>query len=663
MYIRCPRCNSNNRLNARFCRVCGNLLYKDETLSGGTIICPECKRIDRVSAKKCRCGYDFEKIKLRGGKTKLIDSPCIKIKKSDLQERECHQALQDPGSLADNLMEIFEIDIENLMGLLNYQRYLFEISEKGLAVIEEETGRFIAVNSRFEKISGYSRDSLVIETFDSLICKINPKNTRYKEILLQRNKFWVFNGEDRKISVKVFKNNGLFKNNSLLIMMEDVAENILKKDRETTVRKGRSATRNLHLITRIAEEINSSLDIEVIFTSTLDKVMSATTSDVALIMFMEEGKTLVPIASKGISEKLLDDLKTHTIKADVGSSARALSLGRTVDIKSEDSHFNTTDNTKKKKSLSGFLMQEENLLSMAVVPLKSRDEIIGIISLGSRRKESYSGKHLELLDSIANHITIAIKNSRLYSQTREQLKELEEKNRRLRELEEMKERLTRMIVHDLKSPLSGIMAYADYVKSQKGISRNKLIEFFDSIHESTQDTLRMVMNLLDISKMEDEIFNLKLSIINPSEILDKVLQEADMRLEKKKLDVIEVVQEDLPELKADKNIIYRIITNLIDNAIKYSDPDGKITVEITFCPKDNKIIFCVADEGPGIPESYREKIFESFFTIDRGEENITTSTGIGLSFCKLAVEAHGGKILVEENTPRGSKFYFDIPVV
>jgi len=110
MFTRCPRCNSNNRLNARFCRVCGNLLYKDEMLPGGTIICPECKRIDRVSAKKCRCGYDFEKIKLRGGKTKLIDSPCLKIKKSDLQETEYHQALQDPGSLADNLMEIFEID-------------------------------------------------------------------------------------------------------------------------------------------------------------------------------------------------------------------------------------------------------------------------------------------------------------------------------------------------------------------------------------------------------------------------------------------------------------------------------------------------------------------------------------------------------------------------
>ena len=119
---------------------------------------------------------------------------------------------------------------------------------------------------------------------------------------------------------------------------------------------------------------------------------------------------------------------------------------------------------------------------------------------------------------------------------------------------------------------------------------------------------------------------------------------------------------DLPEIEGDKNILYRVITNLVDNAIKYSNADGKIAVEASYGKKENELLFCISDEGPGIPEEYREKIFQSFFTIDRGNNEITNSTGIGLSFCKLAIEAHGGKIWVEENSHGGSRFYFTLRI-
>ena len=309
----------------------------------------------------------------------------------------------------------------------------------------------------------------------------------------------------------------------------------------------------------------------------------------------------------------------------------------------------------------GKLITKERLVSMVTVPLKSRDEVIGIMSLGRRKEEAFSGKELELLDSIGNHIAIAIKNSRLYTKVKEQLKELEEKNRRLKELEEMKEQLTRTIVHDLKSPLASIMSYADFVKAKKGISRQKLIEFFNAIHSSTQDTLRMVMNLLDISRMEDEIFNLTLSRINLEEITDKILNEIQIKMLKKELEAIKVIPDALPEVMGDRNIISRVITNLVDNAIKYSNSPGKIKIEIT-SPHKNELMFCIADEGRGIAEEHREKLFQSFFTIpvEDDDDTITTSTGIGLSFCKLAIEAHGGKIWMEENTPKGSKFYFTL---
>jgi len=99
--------------------------------------------------------------------------------------------------------------------------------------------------------------------------------------------------------------------------------------------------------------------------------------------------------------------------------------------------------------------------------------------------------------------------------------------------------------------------------------------------------------------------------------------------------------------------------NILDNGIKNSKSSGKIKIEVI---NDEKyFIFCIIDEGPGVPPEYREKIFEQFFSLNTEDSMISTSTGIGLSFCKMAIEGHRGKIWVEENSPSGSKFYFTLP--
>ncbi|OQA20289.1 MAG: Adaptive-response sensory-kinase SasA [bacterium ADurb.Bin363] len=634
--IICPICNYENRINAKFCRICGGKLYS-------AFICPGCNKNNPSSEKYCSCGVKLQTTRSRSFITNLLDSS------EDRESNSNELEIIDTFNLVKILKEIFNTDMETIKNIISYQNYIFEKSEKGLAIIEEVTERFVTVNTQFEKITGCTRDILTGETLTSLLARLNSRNKPY-DISLLNNKFWITNSEGKRFLARLTKDNNLLKNNLLLFAMEDIESNLKKKK---AMKKARSATKNLYLITKIAEDINRSLDIAVILNNTLDKIMAAISTDVALIMFISNDKTLIPIASRGISEKLLEDLKEHTLKSDTGSSARALSLGKTVDakgVKFFSSNKRLSYEKVKSKTLSGTLALKENLLSMLIVPLKYRNEVIGIISLGSRKKDSFTEKDQDLLDSIANHIAIAIRNSRLYTQTKEQLKELEEKNKRLRELEQMKEKLTRMIVHDLKSPLASIMAYADYVKSQKGISRSKLMNFFNAIHSSTQDTLRMVLNLLDISKMENEIFNIGLSQVSLVEI----------KWITKHIQIIKSIPEKLPDITGDKNILYRVITNIMDNAIKYSNPEDKIKIEITSA--EDKVKFCIADKGKGIPDEYREKIFESFFTIETGNEVITTSSGIGLSFCKLAIEAHGGKIWVEENIPSGSKFYFNLKI-
>ena len=96
--------------------------------------------------------------------------------------------------------------------------------------------------------------------------------------------------------------------------------------------------------------------------------------------------------------------------------------------------------------------------------------------------------------------------------------------------------------------------------------------------------------------------------------------------------------------------------------MKYSGSDSKIAIQIKYKKLDQEVLFSFSDEGRGIPQGYKEQIFEPFFTVDIDDSVITTSSGIGLSFCKLAVETHGGKIWVEDNIPRGSEFIFTLPL-
>ncbi len=589
----CINCGSLNRRSSKFCRRCGNNL------------------VPEVSEKK---------------DTSIISALC-----------------QNKISFFTNLKESYHMGIDDLSDFLSYQQYLFEASEKGLAIIHRNTGRFIAVNSKFEEIIGLSRINLKEENFISVISGLNKANKKYDmPSILKIKEFIIFTGIYEKIWVTVTEYSGVFENNSILLALD------YKKESKT--RLVSPATKKLNLIARVSEDINSSLNIEDILASTLEKVKSITKSDVALIMFMDEHKKLLPIASSGISETLVENLKTLTIESDRGSRARALSLGKTV-----------MATLKESTSLTGQLVLSENLLSMATIPLKSKDEVIGIMSIGSRRKEDFT-EYIELLDVIGNQVAIAIKNSRLYIQVKEHLTELKEKNRKLKELEQTKERLTRMIVHDLKSPLTGVMSYAEYLQLNNTVNDPKLTKIYQSIYTSSQDILRMVINLLEISKMEEEKIALKLTEVNPGEILQRIKEEMQIKLLKKKLEFT-VSMPDKLTVPSDKNLFYRIMTNLIDNAIKYSTTGGTITVKIILKKKKNRILFCIIDEGKGIPEEYRQKIFESFFKLDGEECGISTSTGIGLTFCKLAVESHGGKIWVKENTPHGSKFYFTIPMI
>lgn len=231
----------------------------------------------------------------------------------------------------------------------------------------------------------------------------------------------------------------------------------------------------------------------------------------------------------------------------------------------------------------------------------------------------------------------------------------------LKKLESMKEDLTKMVVHDLKSPLSGIMGGLDYLDSGLlGAMTDDQAGIVKLAKKSSDNMLALIQNILDIAKMEAGKLDLKKEKVNIADLLRSKQKEFGAQAINEEKEFSLDVENALPDVVIEKNIIERVINNLISNAIKHTSSKGKILLSAN---KDEDFLkVSVSDNGPGIPEEFKEKIFEKFVQVERDKSALRTGAGLGLTFCKMAVEAHGGRIWVESEVNAGSSFVFTLPL-
>jgi PAS domain S-box-containing protein len=224
----------------------------------------------------------------------------------------------------------------------------------------------------------------------------------------------------------------------------------------------------------------------------------------------------------------------------------------------------------------------------------------------------------------------------------------------LEKTEHMRDSLTNMIVHDLKSPLTAISGYLELISRAPDNNLNKeYTEFMSEACRITHQLGDMINSLLDISRLEAHEMPLNKHILDIKEVCSKAMEIIGPDGRYKKLKI--TLPPDTTLAFGDKDVIQRIIMNLVNNAIKFTPVNGAITV--TTETEDNFVKVRVTDTGTGIPKEFHEKIFSKFAQIEAKK----FSTGIGLTFCKLAVEAHGGTIGVNSETGKGSTLWFTIP--
>ena len=238
---------------------------------------------------------------------------------------------------------------------------------------------------------------------------------------------------------------------------------------------------------------------------------------------------------------------------------------------------------------------------------------------------------------------------------------LEDTLRKLREVEKMRDDLMKMIVHDLKTPLTSVLATMEMLADGDfGALNQHQRKMLDDAESKAEDLLALIGDLLEVSRIEEATMTLDSQPIAPAALLNEVVHEWDIRFQQESASASVDVSDDAPVFEADKSLLKRVLGNLVQNALTHSAT--AVTLQLSARREGDGILFTVADNGPGIPPEYHEVIFRKFERVKNPNMPRTRSSGLGLAFCKLVVEAHGGRIWVQSaGEGKGSAFHFALP--
>ena len=284
---------------------------------------------------------------------------------------------------------------------------------------------------------------------------------------------------------------------------------------------------------------------------------------------------------------------------------------------------------------------------LLVTSLDAREDRLAGIGAGAN---DFLTKPIDTADLLLR-VRNAVLTKRLYDREAEQRRQLEA-------LEAARDTLTHMIVHDIRSPLTGLHAYLGLLdRAAAEGALGDVLEFARDAHALTARIGELVSQVLDVSRLESGHMPLLLAQADLLALLRPAVAELGPPP-----DGVEVAY-DVPDrpvkVRCDRDLMARVVTNLVGNAYKFTPKGGCVRLGVT--TGDSRVRLEIDDTGPGVPRELRDRIFEKFGQGELGRAATRRSSGLGLTFCKLAVEAHGGAIGVDDAPGSGARFWIDLP--
>jgi signal transduction histidine kinase len=404
----------------------------------------------------------------------------------------------------------------------------------------------------------------------------------------------------------------------------------------------------LKALGEVGQAVSSTLDLETVLTRIVSHAVQLSGTDGgAIYEYDEPSEEFLLRATDRMEEELINALRANPPRLGDGVVGRAALSREPIQVPDISEERGYPPRMREILGRYGFR-------ASLVIPLLREDRIFGALVVRRKSTGEFRPEVVELLKTFATQSTLAIQNARLF-------REIEDKSRQIEAANRHKSEFLANMSHELRTPLNAIIGFSEVLGERMfGELNEKQAEYTDDILSSGRHLLSLINEILDLSKVEAGRMELELATFDLPLAIDNARTFVRERATKHGINLDVTVDERLGDFVGDERKIKQILLNLLSNAVKFTPEGGRIGIKAR--QADGSVEISVSDTGIGIAPEDQPKIFEEFRQVGSDYAHKVEGTGLGLTLAKKFVELHGGKIWVESEVGKGSRFIFTLPI-
>jgi signal transduction histidine kinase len=405
----------------------------------------------------------------------------------------------------------------------------------------------------------------------------------------------------------------------------------------------------LKALGEVGQAVSSTLDLQTVLSTIVGHAVQLSgTSGGVIYEYDEAAKEFHLRASQRMEDEVVEALRVTPVRAGQGATGQAATTRAPVQVP------NILEQRESTATSVRPVLARLGYRSVLAVPLLREDRILGALTVWRKQAGSFSTEVVNLLQTFATQSALAIQNARLF-------REIEEKSRQIEAANRHKSEFLANMSHELRTPLNAIIGFSEVLGERLfGELNEKQAEYTDDILTSGRHLLSLINEILDLSKVEAGRMELEVASFDLPLAIDNARTFVRERATKHGITLDVAVDERLGDYVGDERKIKQILLNLLSNAVKFTPEGGRIGIDAR--QADGVVEISVSDTGIGIAPEDQPKIFEEFRQVGTDYAHKTEGTGLGLTLAKKFVELHGGRIWVESEVGKGSRFTFTLPM-